>query len=128
MRKSPIHTQISPPGTNLLIINILKRSRGLYKKLPLLVRKSNIFKLLHFFFILFLILLSPLSYLHSQSGFTFTAGPGNSTVFQGYCDQIPFTLDITCSGTSSAFLVRIAPEDIEFDYYDFGNLPDNDPR
>ena len=128
MRKSPIHTQISPPGTNLLIINILKRSRGLYKKLPLLVRKSNIFKLLHFFFILFLILLSPLSYLHSQSGFTFTAGPGNSTVFQGYCDQIPFTLDITCSGTSSAFLVRIAPEDIEFDYYDFGNLPDNDPE
>jgi|GEM_PF-694193 len=129
MKMSKNQPQITPPRTNLLIINVLHRKRCSDTKIPLLNSvKFKLSKLRFFIPVLFLMVLSPLSYLHSQSGFTFTAGPGNSSIFQGYCDQIPFTLDITCSGTSSAFLVRIAPEDIEFDYYDFGNLPDNDPE
>jgi hypothetical protein len=128
MKKLNDYTKLTPLHFIYgLIINMLRLSDYLLQIFSFSIKRR--FKLLLLLKSISLsVIFFSVSFLQAQNGFTLTAGPGNSSFFQGYCDQIPFTLQITNDGTSSAFVVRIAPEDIEFDYVDFGNLPDDDPE
>ncbi len=118
MKTLRVQTQ-SPSKFNSLIFNRLEATSNLSQDRTLL----KFLKFISFIFVLCIV--KPLD---AQDGFILVCGPGNSSVFQGYCDPIPFTIQITNEGNASAFDVRISPEDIEFDYTDFGNLPDNEPE